>query len=59
MHIIDDKDNIYSEGTIVRLKAQPEVRMLIMKYHERIYFCKRISAPKVKLMPYFEHELVG
>jgi hypothetical protein len=59
MHIIEDKDNLYSEGTIVRLKAQPEVHMLIIKYQQRIYFCARISDPNGKLMPYFEHELVG
>lgn len=59
MHIIDDKDNIFKEGTIVRLKERPDEKMLIMKYQQRVYFCAGISAPSGKKRPYFERELLG
>ena len=59
MHIIDDKDNIFSEGSIVHPKAAPEISLLITKYQQRIYFCKDVSAPAGKPMPYFERELAG
>ena len=58
MHIIDDKENIVKEGTIVCLKAQPDEKMLITKYQQRVYFCARMSAPSGKILPYFERELL-
>lgn len=58
MHIIDDKDNIFAEGTTVRLKATPDVTVLIIKYQQRIYFCAAPDEPLGKQQPYFQHELL-
>jgi hypothetical protein len=59
MHIIDDTDNIYSEGTIVRLKIAPSVYLMITKYQQRVYFCTSPDDQSGKLMPYYERELEG
>ena len=59
MHIIDDTDNIYSEGTIVRLKTSPMVSLVIKKYQQRIYFCEPVNDHSRKQMPYYERELLG
>jgi len=59
MHIIDDHDNIYPEGTIVRLKAAPSVYLMIRKYQQRIYFCAAPDDQLDKQMPYYERELLG
>lgn len=59
MHIDDDHDNLYAEGTIVRLKADPGITLLITKYQQRVYFCQSVKEPKDKLTPYFGHELLA
>lgn len=59
MHIENDHDNLYAEGSIVQLKAEPGVRLLIMKYQQRVYFCTSVKEPLGKSMPYFAHELFG
>ena len=59
MHIENDHDNFYTEGSVVRLKAEPGVSLLIMKYQQRVYFCTPVKEPLGKSMPYFAHELAG
>jgi len=58
MHIIDDMDNIYTEGSVVRLKVQPSSTVRIVKYQQRVYFCVDTRDPNGRPMPYFEHELL-
>lgn len=59
MHIIDDTDNIYTEGSVVRLRAQPSATVRIVKYQQRVYFCVDTGEPDGRPMPYFENELLG
>jgi hypothetical protein len=57
MNIIDDKDNIFAEGTLVHAKATPDLTLRIIKYQQRVYFCSASTEPVGKLLPYFEREL--
>ena len=53
------KDNKYEEGSIILAKANPETRLLIMKYLQRIYYCVEVDHPEQKQLVYFERELVS
>ncbi|HTH55846.1 MAG TPA: hypothetical protein VL728_07345 [Cyclobacteriaceae bacterium] len=51
-------DNIYKEGTIISAKTAPEVKLLIMKYRQRIYYCSALDHPEQNNFAYFERELI-
>lgn len=53
------KDNRYEEGSIISAKANPEVKLLIIKYLQRIYYCVEVNHPEQKQLVYFERELVS
>jgi hypothetical protein len=51
-------DNIYAEGTIITAKANPSVKLKIMKYYQRTYYCAIVGDEEKKQLAYFERELV-
>jgi len=50
-------ENKYEEGSIILAKAHPGVRLVIMKYLQRIYYCNEVDYPHRKQLVYFEREL--
>lgn len=51
-------DNRYHEGTIITAKARPHLKLMIVKYYQRIYYCTVIDEPGRNLA-YFERELIN
>ena len=51
-------DNIYKVGTIITAKVHPDVKLIIMKYYHRTYYCAAADNPSGKHLTYFERELV-
>jgi len=51
-------DNIYSVGTTIAAKIAPDLKLIIRKYYQRIYYCSVITNPDKKQLVYFEHELI-
>jgi hypothetical protein len=52
------KDNIYQEGTFITAKDNPELRLVITKYCQRIYYCSDF-ADESRRFAYFEHNLIA
>jgi hypothetical protein len=50
-------DNIYKEGTVITAKVAPELKLVITKYYQRIYYCSVIGDARKQLV-YFERELI-
>lgn len=53
-----NNDNIYKEGAIICAKSAPELRLVIMKYRQRIYYCAAMDHPEQNHFAYFEGELI-
>ncbi|MBL7858622.1 MAG: hypothetical protein JNM57_13110 [Cyclobacteriaceae bacterium] len=51
-------ENLYQEGAIVSAKVNPELKLKIARYYQRIYYCAPIDAPTQKQFAYFERELI-
>jgi len=51
-------DNIYSEGTQISAKVNPSLKLKIMNYRKRIYYCAVIGDEDGKQFAYYERELV-
>lgn len=58
MPIPVNNDNIYPVGTMIFARAQPDLKLIIEQYMQRIYFCRVLDQPGTKQIPYFEKELV-
>ncbi len=52
-------DNIYEEGSFIHPKERPEVKLIIKRYLQRIYFCEDVNDPTHKMLAYFERELIA
>jgi hypothetical protein len=53
-----NSDNLYKEGTIIRAKSDPALKLIIMKYYHRTYYCSVMSDPAGKQLTYFERDLI-
>lgn len=53
-----NNDNIYKEGTIICAKVDPALKLTIMKYRQRIYYCAVVDHPEQNNLAYFEKELI-
>jgi len=51
-------DNIYPVGSFVYARAQPDLKLVIEQYMQRVYFCGVFMQPGSKQIPYFERELL-
>ena len=52
-----NSDNIYPVGSNISAKAAPEIKLLIRKYYQRIYYCCIQGNEQGKQLVYFEREL--
>lgn len=50
--------NKYSEGEIVYAKINPEIKLVVRLYQNRIYYCQFPDEPERKELILFERELV-
>ncbi len=48
----------YDDGDIVYSKINPDEKLLVRRYIDRIYFCRHIPDLGQKELAYFERELV-
>lgn len=51
-------DNIYKEGTIITARENPALKLVIVKYYQRIYYCASKEKTDGKQLAYFEKELI-
>lgn len=51
------RDNLYQEGTIISAKENPDLKLVITKYCQRVYYCA-IEGETGQRFAYFEHNLV-
>lgn len=51
-------ENKYKEGEIVYAKVNPEVKLVIRRYVDKIYYCKFPDEPARKELVYFEREIL-
>lgn len=51
-------DNLYPEGAIISAKVNPSLKLTIMKYRQRIYYCAAVDHPDQNNFAYFERELI-
>lgn len=51
-------DNVYPEGSFITAKENPSVRLKIVAYKQRIYYCAVVGDEERKQLAYFERELV-
>jgi hypothetical protein len=49
--------NKYKEGQVVHAKVDPELKLVIRRYVDRIYYCKVQNDPTRKELVYFEREI--
>lgn len=52
-------DNIYNEGTVITAKINPDLKLVILRYYQRIYYCAVVGEPDRKPFAYFERELIS
>ncbi|MDF9798050.1 hypothetical protein OKW21_003313 [Catalinimonas alkaloidigena] len=50
--------NIFPEGSVVYAKENPERKLIIRRYVDRIYYCVDQNDTSKKELVYFERELV-
>ena len=50
-------ENKYAEGSAVYALVQPEVKLVVRRYVERVYYCTIPSDPTHNDLVYFEREL--
>ncbi|MBL7931184.1 MAG: hypothetical protein JNL60_04765 [Bacteroidia bacterium] len=55
--MIQTKENKYSEGSIVYANEDPNVRLLVRRYVDRIYYCKIYNDSSGTELVYFEREI--
>jgi hypothetical protein len=53
-----NNDNSYKEGTVVCAKSDPGLKLVILKYRQRIYYCAAVDHPERNHFVYFERELI-
>jgi hypothetical protein len=51
-------DNIYAEGTMITALENPSLKLKIVRYYQRIYYCAIAGEEDKKHLAYFERELI-
>jgi hypothetical protein len=52
-------ENKYAEGSAVYALVRPEVKLVVRRYMERVYYCTIATDPKHDDLVYFERELAA
>ena len=53
-----NSDNIYAEGSLITAKNNPSLRLKIITYNQRIYYCAAVGDEGGKQLAYYERELI-
>lgn len=53
-----NNDNKYPVGMFIYAKVNPELKLFIDAYRQRIYYCSIAGLPEIKQLAYFERELI-
>jgi hypothetical protein len=53
-----NSDNIYSVGILISAIDDPSLKLKIMTYYQRIYYCAVMGDEDRKQLAYYERELV-
>jgi hypothetical protein len=51
-------DNKYPLGMFIYAKVNPQQKLVIDAYKQRIYYCPVVDHPEIKPFAYFERELI-
>jgi hypothetical protein len=51
-------ENKYKAGSIVYALVDPDKKLIVRRYVDRIYYCYDFQVPDQKELVYFERELV-
>jgi hypothetical protein len=54
----DNNDNKYPKGMFIYAKVNPQLKLVIDAYKQRIYFCAVVDHPEMRQFAYFERELI-
>jgi hypothetical protein len=54
----ENNDNKYPRGTHIYAKENPQLKLVIDAYKQRIYYCAVAGHPEMKQFAYFERELI-
>ncbi len=54
----ESMENKYKEGDVVYAKENPEKKLVVRRYVDRIYYCKVQDDATAKELVYFERELI-
>ena len=54
----DNTDNVYKEGSVITARENPALKLVIVKYYQRIYYCTAAGDTAGKQRAYFEKELI-
>lgn len=54
-----ENDNIYPAGTVISAKADPHVKLVIMKYIHQTYYCSVLGNAVVNNLKYREKDLIA
>jgi hypothetical protein len=54
-----NNDNLYNVGSIITAKANPELKLMIMRYYHRTYYCADVKQPHEQHLCYFEKDLIS
>lgn len=52
-----NSDNIYKLGSILTSKVNSALKLVVVKYYQRIYYCAELNDPSKKHLAFFENEL--
>lgn len=51
--------NKYPERSVVYAIAKPEVKLIVKRYMDRVYYCRALLDPAQKELTFFERELTS
>ncbi len=55
----DDTNNKHVAGDIVFAKVNPDQKLKVRRYIDRIYYCQVVDHPEEKEQVYFEREILA
>lgn len=54
-----NNDNIYKTGTTIYARENPKVKLFILDYKSRIYYCNVADVEGGAVLAYYERELIN
>lgn len=51
-------NNLYKAGTVISAKADPHVKLVIMKYIHHTYYCSVLGNAAINYLKYLEKDLI-